>query len=61
MVISQKAKKYFQQISSCIAYHVGNKIGYNYVVGARFIEPAIPGRINPTPTLLFCLLFELEP
>jgi len=30
-----KSQKYFQQIVSCIAYRVGNKIDYNYVVGAQ--------------------------
>jgi hypothetical protein len=35
MVISQKAKKYFKQVVSCIAYRAGNKIGYNYIVGAQ--------------------------
>ena len=39
MVISQKAKKYFQRLISCIAYRVGNKSCYNYVVGARCIVP----------------------
>jgi len=32
MIISQKPKKFS---TYCIAYRVGNKIGYNYVVGAQ--------------------------
>jgi len=33
--ISQKVKKYFLLLIACIAYCTGNKIGYNYVVGAQ--------------------------
>jgi len=37
MVISQKAKKIFNGLYLVlrIAYRVGNKIGYNYIVGAQ--------------------------
>jgi len=54
MIVNQKAKKYLKAdyISYCvssIAYRVGNKIDYNYAVGAQWTVPL--------PFIAYCLLW----
>ncbi len=58
MVISQKTKNIFNKLYLVlrVAYCVGNKIDYNYVVGAQCLPVRIRTQTGIVPLPYYCLI-----